>query len=401
MRSGDDIECVGDVGQPARHGPAGGEVDPTGRVAADGDATKRCLHAGQSAQGRRNPNRSAAIGAGGHRHHARGDRGRTATRRPTRGMRQRPRVGRASKDQVVGVALPAVLRRVRLADHHRAGGAKAGDLHRIGLGRWIAGEQAGAIARDEAGRGFEILDTDRDAGERTDRLAGRDSIVDTRGFREGALAVDGDERVHLRVDALDAVKGVSDKLAGADALGSHRVGQAAQRLGPKVHGGQASPPFRPGRFDTAVPPSPIIMAMIEGIDLDHVAIAMDDVALGWPRYRAELSGVWLGGGETPGFYCCQLQYANGMKLELLHPSRVDENDFLARFLVRSGPGPHHLTFKVPDLPAALEEVRATGLEPVAVNLDDPLVERSVPPPEGRPWHRRAARREPRRVRAGA
>ena len=112
--------------------------------------------------------------------------------------------------------------------------------------------------------------------------------------------------------------------------------------------------------------------MIEGIDLDHVAIAMDDVALGWPRYRAELSGVWLGGGETPGFYCGQLEYANGMKLELLHPARVDENDFLARFLVRSGPGPHHLTFKVPDLLSALDDGRAAGLEPVAVNLSDPL-----------------------------
>lgn len=111
--------------------------------------------------------------------------------------------------------------------------------------------------------------------------------------------------------------------------------------------------------------------MIDGIDLDHVAIAMDDVALGWPRYRAELSGTWLGGGETPGFYCGQLEYANGMKLELLHPSRVAENDFLARFLARSGPGPHHLTFKVSDIRAALEEVRASGLEPVAVNLTDP------------------------------
>jgi catechol 2,3-dioxygenase-like lactoylglutathione lyase family enzyme len=126
------------------------------------------------------------------------------------------------------------------------------------------------------------------------------------------------------------------------------------------------------------------MAMIEGIDLDHVAIAMDDVALGWPRYRGELSGVWLGGGDTPGFYCCQLQYANGMKLELLHPCRVDENDFLARFLVRSGPGPHHVTFKVPDLPTALEEVRSTGLEPVAVNLDDPLWKEAFLHPKAAP-----------------
>jgi catechol 2,3-dioxygenase-like lactoylglutathione lyase family enzyme len=126
------------------------------------------------------------------------------------------------------------------------------------------------------------------------------------------------------------------------------------------------------------------MTMIEGIDLDHVAIAMDDVALGWPRYRAELSGSWLGGSETPGFYCGQLEFANGMKLELLHPCRVDENDFLARFLARSGPGPHHLTFKVPDLLAALDDVRATGFEPVAVNLSDPTWKEAFLHPKAAP-----------------
>ena len=53
------------------------------------------------------------------------------------------------------------------------------------------------------------------------------------------------------------------------------------------------------------------------------------------------------------------------------PHDTAANDFLARFLATSGPGPHHLTFKVPSLAGALEEVRAAGLEPIGIDLSDP------------------------------
>jgi catechol 2,3-dioxygenase-like lactoylglutathione lyase family enzyme len=54
------------------------------------------------------------------------------------------------------------------------------------------------------------------------------------------------------------------------------------------------------------------------------------------------------------------------------PHDTDENDFLRRFLARHGPGPHHLTFKVPKLVAALEECERFGLEPVNIDTSDPF-----------------------------
>ena len=113
------------------------------------------------------------------------------------------------------------------------------------------------------------------------------------------------------------------------------------------------------------------MAVISDIDLDHVAVAAEAWTDLWPRYRGDLGGEWVGGGPTVGFSSAQVRYANTMRLEVLEPYAVDQNDFLRRFLDRNGPGPHHLTFKVKDIRAALGEVEAAGIEPVSVDLRDP------------------------------
>lgn len=110
--------------------------------------------------------------------------------------------------------------------------------------------------------------------------------------------------------------------------------------------------------------------MIEGIDLDHVAVAVERWSDAWPRYRGELSGEWVAGGESYGFASAQLRFANGMKVEVLSPHATEKNDFLRRFLDRNGPGPHHLTFKVPDIEAALAAAEAAGYRPVNVDLSD-------------------------------
>lgn len=109
--------------------------------------------------------------------------------------------------------------------------------------------------------------------------------------------------------------------------------------------------------------------MISGIDLDHVAVAVERQDDAWPMYAGDLGGEWLAGGDDPGFSSAQVRYANGMKLEVLQPFQPEVNDFLRRFLDRNGPGPHHLTYKVPDLAAALELVEDAGYRPVGVNLD--------------------------------
>jgi Glyoxalase/Bleomycin resistance protein/Dioxygenase superfamily len=105
-------------------------------------------------------------------------------------------------------------------------------------------------------------------------------------------------------------------------------------------------------------------------DLDHLAIALERHRDALPRYAGELGGTWVSGGFGLGFAPAQVRYANGMKVELLAPYAVDKNDFLRRFLDRRGPGPHHLTFKVPDLAATLEHVEDAGYTPTGTDLRD-------------------------------
>lgn len=105
--------------------------------------------------------------------------------------------------------------------------------------------------------------------------------------------------------------------------------------------------------------------------LDHIAVAAERHEDVYPRYIGDLGGRWKSGGVSVGFSPEQVEYGNGMKVELLEPAGVERNDFLRRFLDRRGPGPHHLTFKVPDIRAALADVDAAGLRPVNVDLSDP------------------------------
>ena len=112
-------------------------------------------------------------------------------------------------------------------------------------------------------------------------------------------------------------------------------------------------------------------APIESVDLDHVAVAVDRWADAWPRFVSTLGGRWMSGGRGPGFAPCQLGFANGMRVEVLEPHQVERNDFLRRFLDRSGPGPHHMTFKVKDLASALVTAEAAGYRPINVDMRDP------------------------------
>jgi hypothetical protein len=105
--------------------------------------------------------------------------------------------------------------------------------------------------------------------------------------------------------------------------------------------------------------------------LDHLAVAAETWEELWPRYRGDLSGEWVAGGPEFGFKSAQVRYANGMKVEVLAPEGWERNDFLRRFLDRRGPGPHHMTFKVPDIRAALRATEAAGYRPIGVNLAEP------------------------------
>lgn len=113
------------------------------------------------------------------------------------------------------------------------------------------------------------------------------------------------------------------------------------------------------------------LSPIPGAVLDHVAHAVNKWQDAWPRYATEFGAVWNSGGENAGFSPAQLRFANGARIELLMPHDTGSNDFLARFIARSGPGPHHLTFKVASLLTALDMVREAGFDPVGINCADP------------------------------
>ena len=107
-----------------------------------------------------------------------------------------------------------------------------------------------------------------------------------------------------------------------------------------------------------------------GIDLDHVAIATRDVTPIVDALVGDFGARVLYGGINFGFRAMQLDCGD-LRIELLEPFNIEQNDFLERFLARSGEGPHHLTFKTNDIEKLLERIEVAGFHPVGVNIDNP------------------------------
>jgi catechol 2,3-dioxygenase-like lactoylglutathione lyase family enzyme len=105
--------------------------------------------------------------------------------------------------------------------------------------------------------------------------------------------------------------------------------------------------------------------------LDHIAIGTSKLADGWELFGGLLGGAWAYGGNSPGFWWGQLQFTAGPKVELLTPTGGADAAFLERFLAERGPGFHHLNFIVPDIDVTLGRIRALGIEPVGVRLQNP------------------------------
>jgi methylmalonyl-CoA/ethylmalonyl-CoA epimerase len=106
-------------------------------------------------------------------------------------------------------------------------------------------------------------------------------------------------------------------------------------------------------------------------DLDHLAIGTPALTDGWELFGGLLGGTWACGGDSPGYWWGQLEFAAGPKVELLTPTGGPDAAFLERFLAARGAGPHHFNFLVSDIEATLASVRALGIEPVGVNLGNP------------------------------
>jgi catechol 2,3-dioxygenase-like lactoylglutathione lyase family enzyme len=116
--------------------------------------------------------------------------------------------------------------------------------------------------------------------------------------------------------------------------------------------------------------------MIPNLILDHIAVAAEQVDLLVPRYGHDLSGRWVSGGDAPGFSAYQFGYDSRTKVEALMPAATEQDDFLRRFLDRSGAGPHHLTYVVDDVRSAVAVLDAEGYRLVSVHLDRPGLEQA-------------------------
>ncbi|WP_434614317.1 VOC family protein [Arthrobacter sp. A5] len=105
-------------------------------------------------------------------------------------------------------------------------------------------------------------------------------------------------------------------------------------------------------------------------ELDHLAIAVPAWPVAGSVLNRELGARWASGFTMPVFNPCQLAVADDMRLELLEPGGA-EHSFIQRFLDgnEGRATPHHITFKVHDIRAAITGAQAAGIEPILVNLN--------------------------------
>lgn len=107
-------------------------------------------------------------------------------------------------------------------------------------------------------------------------------------------------------------------------------------------------------------------------ELDHLAIAVPSWAPAGAVLNRELGARWASGFRMEAFSPCQLAVAQDMRLELLEPGS-GENSFIQRFLSENDgrAAPHHITFKVHDIRAAIARAQEAGIEPILVNVEHP------------------------------
>jgi len=95
--------------------------------------------------------------------------------------------------------------------------------------------------------------------------------------------------------------------------------------------------------------------------LDHVGIAVNDLSAALAFYRDAL-GLEIEASEEVVSQRVRAHFVSvgESKLELLEPTEPDSP--IAKYLGKRGPGLHHITLRVEDLPAALAQLKARGLQ---------------------------------------
>jgi methylmalonyl-CoA epimerase len=108
------------------------------------------------------------------------------------------------------------------------------------------------------------------------------------------------------------------------------------------------------------------MSGSENTSLDHLGIAVRSIERALVFYQRQL-GLNVALRETVEQEKVRVAMLplEGSRIELLEPTEADSP--IEKFLEKRGEGLHHIAIKVPDLPAAVERLRASG----ARLLNDP------------------------------
>jgi catechol 2,3-dioxygenase-like lactoylglutathione lyase family enzyme len=86
-------------------------------------------------------------------------------------------------------------------------------------------------------------------------------------------------------------------------------------------------------------------------------------------------------GPDEGLSFAQVRFGNGRRLEMIEPSEDAEPGAIQRIVDGSHPGPHHLTFRVPDLAARLRTLEDAGFHPVRASGEPESEEAFLDPEE--------------------
>lgn len=107
------------------------------------------------------------------------------------------------------------------------------------------------------------------------------------------------------------------------------------------------------------PPSCLTWALVKLLNLDHVAIAVNDLDTTIESYRIRygIEPIHRETVESQGVEEAMMP-VGGSFVQLLRPLGPDTP--VGRFLARSGEGLHHVAYAVADIEAALDHLRSEG-----------------------------------------
>lgn len=94
--------------------------------------------------------------------------------------------------------------------------------------------------------------------------------------------------------------------------------------------------------------------------INHIGIAVQSLEESMPFYGGILNMTFKGVEEVAGYRVKVAFFQIGeSKIELLEPT--DEGSFLSEFLMKNGPGIHHIAYEVEDIEEAIKKLAAEGV----------------------------------------